>query len=157
MTAVWAVTAQSIMVAIGYATASLAAGAFATVALLDLSPADLADADVVRLTEAALVLLSSALGVFVGAFWPAMLAVAVTEAYRLRGPVQHIAAGALVGLVEALPTDAILRAGPVPPVDGTLVQVALASGAVGGLVYWAIAGRTAGRWLELRWFAPRGH
>ena len=24
--------------------------------------------------------------------------------------------------------------------------------AVGGFVYWLIAGRTAGRWLELRWF-----
>ena len=37
-----------------------------------------------------------------------------------------------------------------PPAMSRELEIAAAAGAVFGLVYWAIAGRSAGRWRETR-------
>lgn len=89
---------------------------------------------------------------FVGAvaFLPAILAIVIAEAARLRNFLYYGVGGALVGLASYYGTDISVRlenTTDVTPVANAL-QLAAAAGIVGGLVYWLIAGRSAGRWRE---------
>jgi len=89
---------------------------------------------------------------FVGAsaFVPAVLLIVVAEVMRLRSLLYYAAAGAVVGLTSYLGSNVELRlenTTDVSPVFHPL-QLAAAAGIVGGLAYWLLAGRTAGRWRE---------
>jgi len=66
---------------------------------------------------------------FVGAvaIFPALIVIVIAEAARMRSFIYYGVGGALVG--HAL-------------------QLAAAAGIIGGLAYWLIAGRNAGRWRE---------
>jgi len=91
---------------------------------------------------------------FVGAvaILPALLAVLISEAARLRSFLYYGVGGALVALASYYGSDISVRlenTTDVPPVNNAL-QLAAAAGIVGGLVYWLIAGRNAGRWREPR-------
>lgn len=154
MTAIWALAAQIIMISIAYPTACLAAAAFAAAAILGVDPAELGSSSWPQIVHLSVYVVSLAFGVMVSVFWPALVAVSVAEGFKLRGVVPYLVAGCLVGLVQALPLGEALGA------DGdalgtAAIQLSVASGAVGGLVYWAIAGRSAGHWMELRWFQER--
>ncbi|MBJ3777323.1 hypothetical protein [Acuticoccus mangrovi] len=153
MTAIWAATAQSCMIAIAYTAACLAAGAFAVVAILNLTPADLSG-DPGTVIEFTILALSTAFSAFVSAFWPAVIAIAITEGLKLRGLVAYALAGAAVGLASAFHTGVMLNGGDTMMVTMRSAELSVACGAIGGFVYWMIAGRTAGYWLELNWFDP---
>jgi H+/Cl- antiporter ClcA len=89
---------------------------------------------------------------FVGAsaFVPAALLIMVSEALRLRSLLYYAAAGAVVGLASYFGSNVELRlenTTDVTPVFHPL-QLAAAAGIIGGLVYWLLAGRNAGRWRE---------
>ena len=89
---------------------------------------------------------------FVGAtaFVPALLLIIVAEAVRMRRLLYYGIAGAIVGLSSYFGSDVSLRlenTTDVTPVAHPL-QLAAAAGIVGGLVYWLLAGRNAGRWRE---------
>jgi hypothetical protein len=89
---------------------------------------------------------------FVGAvaILPAALLIVISEAARLRSFLFYGVGGALVGLASYYGTDISVRlenTTDVPPVANAL-QLAAAAGIIGGLVYWLIAGRNAGRWRE---------
>jgi hypothetical protein len=89
---------------------------------------------------------------FVGAtaFVPAVLLIAVAEIMRLRSLLYYAAAGAVVGFASYFGSDVELRlenTTDVTPVFHPL-QLAAAAGIVGGLAYWLLAGRNAGRWRE---------
>ena len=89
---------------------------------------------------------------FVGAvaILPAALLVVISEAARLRSFLFYGVGGALVGLASYYGSDISVRlenTTDVPPVANAL-QLAAAAGIIGGLVYWLIAGRNAGRWHE---------
>ena len=80
---------------------------------------------------------------------PAMLIVAITEAFYIRGVLTYAIGGGLVGLACYL--------GLVPFDTETLrfegivqrqLEIMTGAGIVAGLVYWLIAGRTAGAWRE---------
>lgn len=91
---------------------------------------------------------------FVGAvaFLPALVVIVVAEAARLRNFLYYGVGGALVGLASYYESDISLRlenTTDVAPVANAL-QIAAAAGIIGGLVYWLIAGRNAGRWREPR-------
>ena len=91
---------------------------------------------------------------FVGAvaILPAALLVVISEAARLRSFLFYGVGGALVGLASYYGSDISVRlenTTDVPPVANAL-QLAAAAGIIGGLVYWLIAGRNAGRWREPR-------
>jgi hypothetical protein len=91
---------------------------------------------------------------FVGAtaFVPALLLIAVAEIMRLRSLLYYAAAGAVVGFASYFGSDIELRlenTTDVAPVFHPL-QLAAAAGIVGGLAYWLLAGRNAGRWREAR-------
>ncbi|HYC18630.1 MAG TPA: hypothetical protein VEC94_15600 [Pseudolabrys sp.] len=89
---------------------------------------------------------------FVGAvaFLPALVVIVITEAARLRNFLYYGVGGALVGLASYYGSDISVRlenTTDVAPV-GNALQLAAAAGIIGGLVYWLVAGRNAGRWRE---------
>jgi len=91
---------------------------------------------------------------FVGAvaFLPALIVIVIAEAVRLRNFLYYGVGGALVGLASYYGSDISVRlenTTDVAPV-GNALQLAAAAGIIGGLVYWVIAGRNAGRWREPR-------
>jgi phosphotransferase system glucose/maltose/N-acetylglucosamine-specific IIC component len=91
---------------------------------------------------------------FVGAvaFLPAMVVIVIAEAARLRNFLYYGVGGALVALASYYGSDISVRlenTTDVTPV-GNALQLAAAAGIIGGLVYWLIAGRNAGRWREPR-------
>src|SRR5258707_9841611 len=89
--------------------------------------------------------------IFVSGFalLPAMIVVAITEAFYVRGALTYAVGGGLVGLacyLGLVPFDpATLR------FDGIVrrhLEIMTGAGIVAGLVYWMIAGRSAGAWRE---------
>ena len=78
---------------------------------------------------------------------PAMIVVAITEAFYVRGALTYAVGGGLVGLAcylglvpfdtEQLRFEGIVR---------RHLEIMTGAGIVAGVVYWMIAGRTAGAW-----------
>jgi phosphotransferase system glucose/maltose/N-acetylglucosamine-specific IIC component len=93
--------------------------------------------------------------VFTGAIsiLPLAIAIAAAETFKIRSILVNMAAGAVLllagyygsGLARPSYEESIDE--PPPPVSRE-VQLAAASGAVFGFVYWMVAGRNAGRWRE---------
>jgi len=89
---------------------------------------------------------------FVGAvaIFPALVVIVISEAARLRNFLYYGVGGALVGLASYYGSDVSMRlenTTDVAPVGNSL-QLAAAAGIIGGLAYWLIAGRNAGRWRD---------
>jgi hypothetical protein len=83
------------------------------------------------------------------ALLPALIVVLITEAFHVRGVLTYAVGGALVGAACYL--------GLIPFNPDTLhfegivrrhLEIMTGAGIVAGLVYWMIAGRTAGAWRE---------
>lgn len=86
---------------------------------------------------------------------PLIVLIALAEAFSIRSLLINTAAGAVL-LVAGYYSSGIAQPSyeesidnPPPPIPQQ-VQIAAAAGAVGGFVYWFIAGRNAGRWRERR-------
>ena len=91
---------------------------------------------------------------FVGAvaIFPALVVIVISEAARLRNFIYYGVGGALVGLASYYGSDVSMRlenTTDVAPVGNSL-QLAAAAGIIGGLAYWLVAGRNAGRWRDPR-------
>ncbi|MGH6703641.1 MAG: hypothetical protein ACRECG_09630 [Bradyrhizobium sp.] len=80
---------------------------------------------------------------------PAMIVVAITEAFHVRSALTYATGGALAGLACYL--------GLVPFDPATLhfegivrrhLEIMTGAGIIAGMVYWMIAGRNAGAWRE---------
>jgi hypothetical protein len=87
------------------------------------------------------------------AFLPLLLLAVLAEAFRLRSVLFYALAGAAIGVFIYYGSglgnpyeESIDHAGPLT----RGAELALAAGAVFGLVYWLIAGRKAGAWLDRR-------
>lgn len=86
---------------------------------------------------------------------PLAILIVIAEAFKIRSLLVHAAAGAAMlvlgyyGSGMSRPYEESIDRAP-PPISRE-VEIAAAAGAVFGLVYWAVAGRKAGRWRE-----PRG-
>lgn len=84
---------------------------------------------------------------------PLVILIAIAETFKIRSLLANTAAGAAMlvlglygsGLARPSFEESIDRA---PPPISREAEIAAAAGAVFGLVYWAIAGRKAGRWRE---------
>ncbi|HJS60470.1 MAG TPA: hypothetical protein VJ800_01840 [Pseudolabrys sp.] len=90
--------------------------------------------------------------VVIFALLPAALVVAISEVLRMRSFIYYGVGGALVALASYYGSDISVQlenTTDVPPVANAL-QLAAAAGILGGLAYWLIAGRNAGRWREHR-------
>ena len=89
--------------------------------------------------------------IFVSGFalLPALIVVAITEAFYIRGALTYAVGGALVGLAcylglvpfdtETLRFEGIVR---------RHLEIMTGAGIVAGAIYWMIAGRNAGAWRE---------
>ena len=83
------------------------------------------------------------------ALLPALVVVLITEAFHVRGVLTYAVGGALVGAAcylgltpfdpDTLHFEGIVR---------RHLEIMTGAGIVAGLVYWMIAGRTAGAWRE---------
>jgi hypothetical protein len=84
------------------------------------------------------------------AFVPALLSILFAEIARMRSVLYYGVAGAVVGLASYFGSDIELRLENTTDVApaGHPLQLAAAAGIIGGLAYWLIAGRNAGRWRE---------
>lgn len=78
---------------------------------------------------------------------PAAIVIAIAELMRWRGIVSNLLLGGMIAIFAGW--QQFLLEDRQSLSDGTLV-VLLAAGFVGGFVYWLIAGRQAGNWLESR-------
>ena len=86
---------------------------------------------------------------------PLAILIVLAETFRVRSLLINAAAGAALlmtgyygsGLAKPSYEESIDAP---PPVIPRQAEIAAAAGAVGGLVYWLIAGRNAGRWREHR-------
>ena len=84
------------------------------------------------------------------AILPAALVIVILEAVRMRSFLYYGIGGALVALASYYGSDISVQlenTTDVTPV-GNALQLAAAAGILGGLAYWLIAGRNAGRWRE---------
>jgi len=89
--------------------------------------------------------------IFVSGFalLPAMIVVAITEAFYIRSALTYAVGGGIVGLAcylglvpfdpETLRFEGIVR---------RHLEIMTGAGIVAGMVYWMIAGRTSGAWRE---------
>lgn len=135
-------------IAFGFLFASLAAGVIVVGAMLFPEISAMTDAPLDQDT------MNVVLGfgfIFVSGFAlvPALIVVLVTEAFSIRSALAYAIGGGLVGVGCYL--------GLVPFDPGTLhfdgivrrhLEIMTGAGIVGGLVYWVIAGRTAGLWRD---------
>jgi hypothetical protein len=129
-----------LLILLGYAAAVLVASLVITGAIWfpslwhDLARADLGfPFFVLRVSLVALTALS---------IIPAVLAVLFAERKGIRAARAYVAFGAAIGAIGLLVGAIFFTA---PPGTGLAVALALvAAGALGGLTYWQIAGRTAG-------------
>jgi hypothetical protein len=136
------------VIAFAFLLACFVAGAIVVVAILfpEVSSIDVAGID----PEALNVILGFGF-IFVSGFAliPAVAVVTITEAFDVRGVLAYAIGGAAVGLAcylglvpfdtEAMRFDGIVR---------RHLEVVTGAGIVGGLIYWLIAGRNAGRWKQ---------
>jgi len=89
------------------------------------------------------------------ALLPAIVVVALTETLNIRSVLAYAISGAVVGLAcylglvpfdtDTMRFDGIVR---------RHLEVVTGAGIVGGLIYWLIAGRNAGRWKQPRGVLP---
>jgi hypothetical protein len=86
------------------------------------------------------------------AILPTFLLVAIAEGLRLRSFLFYGVCGGLIGALVYFSTDTTTimeNSTDIAPIRFSL-QLAAAAGILGGLVYWLIAGRNAGRWMDYR-------
>jgi hypothetical protein len=138
----------------GLLAACLVAGAILVVAVLFPALSDFADAPI---DPSALNIVLGFGFVFVSGFalLPALLVVLITEAFYIRAALAYAVGGGLVGLacyLGLVPFDpATMR------FDGIVrrhLEIMTGAGIVAGVVYWMIAGRTAGAWRAPRRVLP---
>jgi len=87
------------------------------------------------------------LGIFaaVAAFLPAMFLIAIAEMMRWRGMISNLLMGGVCSLFLGL--SQFFDEPQHIPSESTLI-ILLATGFIGGFVYWLIAGRGAGSWMD---------
>ena len=140
-----AVIGRLFVILFGFLAASLVAGMIVIGAVLFPEFSDLGDV----VDQSALNIVLGFGFIFVSGFalLPAMLVVAITEAFYVRGALTYAVGGGLVGLAcylglvpfdtETLRFEGIVR---------RHLEIMTGAGIVAGMVYWMIAGRNAGAW-----------
>lgn len=137
-----------IIIAFAFIAASLVAGMIVVGALLFPEFSDIAGGDI----DPGVIHVMLGFGfIFVSGFAlvPALIIALITETFSIRGVLAYAVGGGLVGLACYL--------GLVPFDPGTMrfdgivrrhLEIMTGAGIVGGLAYWIIAGRNAGRWRD---------
>ena len=142
------------VILLGFLAASLVAGAIVVGAVLFPALSDFADGPI---DPSALNIVLGFGFIFVSGFalLPALIVVAITEAFYVRSALAYAVGGGVVGLACYL--------GLVPFDPATLhfdgivrrhLEIMTGAGIVAGMVYWMIAGRNAGAWRARRTVLP---
>lgn len=76
------------------------------------------------------------------AILPAVLAIALAEAFAWRSVLYYFLVGGVIALIADQMSDLVVA----PGFPSQRLVIMLAAGFVGGFVYWAIAGQRAGDW-----------
>jgi hypothetical protein len=138
------------VILLGFLAASLVAGAIVVGAVLFPALSDFADGPI---DPSAFNIVLGFGFIFVSGFalLPAMIVAAITEAFYIRSALAYAVGGGVVGLacyLGLVPFDpATLR------FDGIIrrhLEIMTGAGIVAGIVYWMIAGRSAGAWRQPR-------
>src|SRR5215471_8733404 len=141
-----ALIGRLIVILIGFLASCLVGGMIVVMALLFPEFSDLGAGPV---DEGTIDILLGFGFIFISGFalLPAMIVVAISEAFYIRSALAYAVGGALVGLAcylglvpfdtETLRFNGIVR---------RHLEIMTGAGIVAGLVYWLIAGRNAGRW-----------
>jgi hypothetical protein len=146
--------ARLFVILLGFIAASLIAGAIVVGAVLFPALSDFADGSI---DPSALNIVLGFGFIFVSGFalLPALIVVAITEAFYIRSALAYAVGGGVVGLacyLGLVPFDpATLR------FDGIIrrhLEIMTGAGIVAGIVYWMIAGRNAGAWRQPRSVLP---
>jgi hypothetical protein len=82
------------------------------------------------------------------ALLPAIIAVAIAEGFDFRSFLYYAAAGAVVALIAFFTTDIGVRLEETTDIAPVTLgpQLVVAGGIIGGIAYWLVAGRNAGKW-----------
>jgi hypothetical protein len=134
------------LIFVGYVAASLAASAFLHVVLLGIEPSA-----VVGRHELLRPLLISVpgLGLIVSyfAFLPSVPAILMSEAFGWRDWLYHAVAGAVIAISSIfLLAGASAHASSPDYDEPSFWAIMVGAGIAGGLAYWLVAGRLAGKW-----------
>ncbi len=143
-----AVVGRSFVILFACFLASFAAGVVVTLAVV---LPDLSDLVLGPFEQGAFGLMVGfgALFVSVYAFVPVLLVIVAAEAFSIRAVLFYATAGALLGCVLYLNLDGWnWGAVSVQGFARREIEVMAAAGIVAGFVYWALAGRNAGKWRE---------
>ena len=134
------------VIAFAFGVACLIAGAIVVVAILF---PEVSAVDAIGIDPNAINVILGFGFIFVSGFalLPALAVVVLTEALNIRSVLAYAIGGAVVGLacyLGLVPFDTTTM-----HFDGIVrrhLEVVTGAGIVGGLIYWLIAGRNAGRW-----------
>ena len=149
-----ALIGRLLVIAFAFGVACLIAGAIVVVAILF---PEISAIDAVGIDPSAINVIFGFGFIFVSGFalLPALIVVVVTETFNIRSALAYGIGGAAVGLacyLGLVPFDtATMR------FDGIVrrhLEVMTGAGIVGGLIYWLIAGRNAGRWRQPKQVLP---
>lgn len=145
----------------GYAIAALVASL--VLHILALPQFGLSDVQPGSVTAAVLLVWIPFVALFIAyfAFLPSLVAIAIAEVMGLRSWLYHALAGGVIGLVLTMlyrsSVDAdFLEVGSglelIPPGysihDPAFLATVVGAGMFAGIAFWAVAGRSAGLWLE---------
>jgi hypothetical protein len=129
----------------------LASVGAATVLTLGLLPAQGGPLDAHDEVAIGLAIALSAAVISGYALLPSMLLIAIAEGFRLRSIVFYALAGGLAAVLIASGSSAPAHARDLFSPEQEPIA---ASGIFAGLLYWALAGRTAGAWCDRRSVLP---
>ena len=136
-----------VMITLGYAAGAVAAGVSLALLTKFITPeqaGELAhtgfDVGIMFLSA---VLLASLAGYV--AFVPAMMVILYAEFARRRDWLFYALAGGVIAAIAPLIETLVIGSDQQTPMDFTVMS--LASGMIGGIGYWVVAGRGAGNWL----------
>lgn len=145
-----ALMGRLLVICLAFGAASLVAGLIIVAAVLF---PELSDLGMGPVDEGAFDILLGLGFIFVSGFalLPAMIIVAITEAFHIRSLLAYALGGGLVGLACYLglvpfDTESLRFTGIVQ----RHLEIMTGAGIVAGAVYWLIAGRNAGAWRQLQ-------
>ncbi|MFK5979899.1 MAG: hypothetical protein QM488_13535 [Rhizobiaceae bacterium] len=137
------------MILIGFTFAVIAAGMFLSFGLVSEYFAEFfADVDPSNNIEGVSIFM---VGLYMGAhaggasFFPAVVIIAIAEIMRWKGMIINLLLGGLCSVFVGVIGSSIGNAQTLS--ESTLI-ILLATGFIGGFIYWLIAGRKAGAWME---------
>lgn len=136
---IWRLFGRLILVPLAFVVTLIAVGIFVAFSLATLDP-DFSQSSEVHLLFTTLIGLfaSGLLGGLV--FAPAVIILLICEMFRLRSIFVYLAIGGAFGVMGAYV--------PAPDVDSAVPvsedRILIAAGLIGGVIYWLLAGRSAG-------------